>query len=62
MGDGEEAGFTRIVSSPWMPYSPRRLTANAASRSKSLPAKGFLGHTFEHLAKIIERSKFQEGS
>ncbi|MBV9106393.1 MAG: deoxyribonuclease IV [Verrucomicrobia bacterium] len=60
MGDGEEAGFARIVSSldavfALSPQGKCRIALEiTAGQGTSL------GHTFEHLATIIELSKFQE--
>jgi deoxyribonuclease IV len=60
MGDGEEAGFRRIVSSldaafTASPHGKCRIALEiTAGQGTSL------GHTFEHLAIIIEQSKFQE--
>ena len=60
MGDGEEAGLTRIVSSldsgfASLPGGKCRIALEITAGQGSC-----LGHTFEHLAKIIERSKFPE--
>jgi deoxyribonuclease IV len=60
MGDGEEAGLTRIVSSldsgfAALPGGKCRIALEITAGQGSC-----LGHTFEHLAKIIERSKFPE--
>ncbi len=60
MGDGEEAGFARIVSSldgvfASLPVGKCRIALEiTAGQGTSL------GHTFEHLAIIIERSKFPQ--
>ena len=60
MGDGEETGLTRIVSSldevfAALPQGKCRIALEiTAGQGTSL------GHTFEHLATIIDRSKFQE--
>jgi deoxyribonuclease IV len=60
MGDGEETGLTRIVSSldeafASLPDGKCRIALEiTAGQGTSL------GHTFEHLATIIERSKFGE--
>ena len=60
MGDGEEAGLIRIVSSlnsgfASLPQGKCRIALEITAGQGSS-----LGHTFEHLAKIIERSKFPE--
>jgi deoxyribonuclease-4 len=60
MGDGEETGLTRVVSSldevfTSLPHGKCRIALEiTAGQGTSL------GHTFEHLATIIDRSKFQE--
>jgi deoxyribonuclease-4 len=60
MGDGEATGLSRIVSSldevfAALPRGKCRIALEiTAGQGTSL------GHTFEHLAAIIERSKFQE--
>lgn len=60
MGDGEEAGLTRIVSSLDTGFTslPRGRCKIALEITAGQGSS--LGHTFEHLAKIIERSKFPE--
>jgi deoxyribonuclease-4 len=60
MGDGEETGLTRIVSSldavlAALPCGKCRIALEITAGQGTC-----LGHTFEHLAIIIERSKFQE--
>ena len=60
MGDGEEAGLIRIVSSldsafASLPGGKCRIALEITAGQGSC-----LGYTFEHLAKIIERSKFPE--
>jgi deoxyribonuclease IV len=60
MGDGEEAGLIRIVTSldsgfALLPHGKCRIALEITAGQGSS-----LGHTFEHLAKIIERSKFPE--
>jgi deoxyribonuclease IV len=60
MGDGEEAGLNRIVSSldasfASLPGGKCRIALEITAGQGTC-----LGHTFEHLAKIIERSKFSE--
>jgi deoxyribonuclease IV len=60
MGDGEEAGLIRIVSSldssfASLPGGKCRVALEITAGQGSC-----LGHTFEHLATIIERSKFPE--
>jgi len=60
MGDGEEAGLIRIVSSldssfASLPDGKCRIALEITAGQGSC-----LGHTFEHLATIIERSKFPE--
>jgi deoxyribonuclease-4 len=60
MGDGEETGLTRIVSSldeafASLPAGKCRIALEITAGQGTC-----LGHTFEHLATIIERSKFQE--
>jgi deoxyribonuclease-4 len=60
MGDGEEAGFSRIVSSLDAAFA---VTSQGKCRIALEITAGqgtSVGHTFEHLAIIIERSKFQE--
>lgn len=60
MGEGEETGFARIVSClntvfASLPGGKCRIALEiTAGQGTSL------GHTFEHLATIIERSKFSE--
>jgi deoxyribonuclease IV len=60
MGDGEEAGLMRIVSS--LDSSFASLADGRCRIALEITAGqgSCLGHTFEHLAKIIERSKFPE--
>jgi deoxyribonuclease-4 len=60
MGDGEEAGLIRIVSSldsvfASLPVGKCRIALEITAGQGSC-----LGYTFEQLAKIIERSKFPE--
>jgi deoxyribonuclease-4 len=60
MGDGEEAGLVRIVSSldsvfASLPGGKCRIALEITAGQGSC-----LGYTFEQLAKIIERSKFPE--
>jgi deoxyribonuclease-4 len=60
MGDGEEAGLLRIVASldsgfASLPQSNCRIALEITAGQGSS-----LGHKFEHLARIIERSKFPE--
>jgi deoxyribonuclease IV len=60
MGDGEETGLTRIVSSldeafTALPGGKCRIALEITAGQGTC-----LGHTFEHLATIIERSKFKE--
>jgi deoxyribonuclease-4 len=59
MGDGEETGLTRIVSSldavfASLPRGKCRIALEITAGQGTC-----LGHAFEHLATIIERSKFQ---
>ena len=59
-GDGEEAGLTRIVSSldsvfASLPRGKSRIALEITAGQGSS-----LGHTFEHLAKIMERSNSPE--
>ncbi len=60
MGDGEEIGLTRIVSSldevfTSLPRGKCRIALEITAGQGTC-----LGHTFEHLATIIDRSKFRE--
>jgi deoxyribonuclease IV len=60
MGDGEQIGLTRIVSSldtvfASLPAGKCRVALEITAGQGTC-----LGHTFEHLAAIIERSKFPE--
>jgi deoxyribonuclease-4 len=60
MGDGEETGLTRIVSSldeafASLPRGKCRIALEITAGQGTC-----LGHTFEHLATIIERSRFHE--
>ncbi len=60
MGDGEETGLSRIVSSldevfAALPRGKCRIALEITAGQGTC-----LGHTFEHLATIIERSKFQD--
>jgi deoxyribonuclease IV len=60
LGDGEEVGLTRIVSSldsvfSSLPGGKCRIALEITAGQGTC-----LGHTFEHLATVIERSKFQE--
>ena len=60
MGDGEETGLTRIVSSldevfTSLPRGKCRIALEITAGQGTC-----LGHTFEHLATIIDRSKFRE--
>jgi deoxyribonuclease-4 len=60
MGDGEETGLTRIVGNldavfASLPGGHCRIALEITAGQGSC-----LGHTFEHLAVIIERSKFPE--
>ena len=59
MGDGEETGLSRIVSSldeafATLPRGKCRVALEITAGQGTC-----LGYTFEHLATIIERSKFQ---
>jgi deoxyribonuclease IV len=60
MGDGEETGLTRIVSSldevfTSLPRGKCRIALEITAGQGTC-----LGHRFEHLATIIERSRFRE--
>jgi deoxyribonuclease IV len=60
MGDGEETGLSRIVSSldavfTSLPGGRCRIALEITAGQGSC-----IGHTFEHLATIIERSKFPD--
>jgi deoxyribonuclease-4 len=60
MGDGEETGLTRIVSSldevfTSLPHGKCRIALEITAGQGTC-----LGHTFKHLATIIERSRFRE--
>ena len=60
LGDGEEAGLNRIVSSldavfASLPRGKCRIALEITAGQGTC-----LGHTFEHLATVIDRSKFQE--
>jgi deoxyribonuclease IV len=60
MGDGEETGLTRIASSldavfASLPGGKCRIALEITAGQGTC-----LGHTFEHLAAIIERSRFPE--
>lgn len=60
MGDGEETGLTRIISSldeafASLPRGKCRIALEITAGQGTC-----LGHTFEHLATIIERSRFPE--
>ena len=60
MGDGEETGLTRIVSSLDAVFASLPLGKCRIALEITAGQGTCLGHTFEHLATIIERSKFQE--
>jgi deoxyribonuclease-4 len=61
MGDGEEAGLTKIVSSLDAVFASRPRGSKCGIALEITAGQGTsLGHTFEHLAIIIERSKFPE--
>ena len=60
MGDGEETGLTRIISSldevlTSLPRGKCRIALEITAGQGTC-----LGHRFEHLATIIERSRFRE--
>ena len=60
MGDGEETGLSRIVSTldevfAALPGGKCQIALEITAGQGTC-----LGHTFEHLATIIERSKFQD--
>ena len=60
MGDGEETGLNRVASALDVVF--RSLPGGKCKVALEITAgQGTcLGHTFEHLAAIIERSKFQD--
>jgi deoxyribonuclease IV len=60
LGDGEETGLTRIVSSLDEAFASSPRGACRIALEITAGQGTCLGHTFEHLAMIIERSKFQE--
>src|SRR4029077_3463661 len=60
LGDGEEIGLTRIVSSLDEAFASLPRGACRIALEITAGQGTCLGHTFEQLAIIIERSKFQE--
>src|SRR3984885_4781972 len=61
MGDGEEAGLSKIVSSLDAVFAARPRDGKCRIALEITAGQGTsLGHTFEHLAIIIERCKFPE--
>jgi deoxyribonuclease IV len=60
MGDGEEAGLNRIASSLDAVFASLPLSKCRVALEITAGQGTSLGHTFEHLATIIDRSKFQQ--
>jgi deoxyribonuclease IV len=60
MGDGEETGLSRIVSSLDEVFASAPRAKCRIALEITAGQGTCLGHTFEHLKSIIERSKFQE--
>ena len=60
MGDGEETGLTRIVSSLDEAFASQPRGKCRIALEITAGQGTCLGHTFEHLATIIERSRFHE--
>ena len=60
MGDGEETGLIRIVSSVDAVFASQPRGRCKIALEITAGQGSSLGHTFEQLAKIIERSKFPE--
>jgi deoxyribonuclease IV len=60
MGDGEEAGLSRIVATLDAVFASARTVRCKIALEVTAGQGSCLGHTFRHLAAIIERSKFPE--
>jgi deoxyribonuclease IV len=60
MGDGEEAGLNQIVSSLDAVFTSLPLGKCRVALEITAGQGTCLGHTFEHLATIIDRSKFPQ--
>jgi deoxyribonuclease-4 len=60
MGDGEEAGLSRIVATLDAVFASARTVRCKIALEITAGQGSCLGHTFKHLAVIIERSKFPE--
>jgi deoxyribonuclease-4 len=60
MGDGENAGLSRIIATLDTVFAGARTTRCKIALEITAGQGSSLGHTFEHLATIIERSKFSE--
>jgi deoxyribonuclease IV len=60
MGDGEQAGLARVVATLDAVFASVRAVHCKIALEITAGQGSCLGHTFEHLATIIERSKFPE--
>jgi deoxyribonuclease IV len=60
MGDGEQAGLARVVATLDAVFASARTVHCKIALEITAGQGSCLGHTFEHLATIIERSKFPE--
>jgi deoxyribonuclease IV len=60
MGDGEQTGLTRIVSTLDAVFASQDPGKCQIALEVTAGQGTCLGHTFEHLATIIERSNFQD--
>jgi deoxyribonuclease IV len=60
MGDGEETGLDRVVSALDTVFGSLPKGKSKVALEITAGQGTCLGHTFEHLAAIIERSKFQD--
>ena len=60
MGDGEQTGLTRIVSTLDAVFASQHPGKCQIALEVTAGQGTCLGHTFEHLATIIERSNFQD--
>ena len=60
MGDGEETGLNRVVTALDSVFGSLPEGKSKVALEITAGQGTCLGHTFEHLAAIIERSKFQD--
>jgi deoxyribonuclease-4 len=60
MGDGEDAGLSRIVATLDAVFASTRAVRCRIALEITAGQGSCLGHRFEHLAAIIERSKYPE--